>query len=195
MVMNFSKKPQNKEINYNKTRMWKRKMNIGKWNVRSLFWSGAIKVLHNESSKVDSDVVTLQEIKLGSGIQKFDNFTLFNSGAESKKHEFGHVFYVREAFLKYVRDFKIINERICYFRLKAKWFSCTLIHAHTPTNKKTEEVKAELYNLLQQNINLIANSNIKIILGDFNAKVSKEDIYTNPPLATNVYIMKPTTTE
>ena len=175
--------------------MWKRNMNIGKWNVRSLFWSGAIKVLHNESSKVDFDVVTLQEIRLGSGIQKFDNFTLFNSGAESKKHESGRVFYVRGAFLKYVRDLKIINERICYFRLKAKWFSCTLINAHAPTNEKTEEVKEELNNLLQQNINQIANSDIKIILGDFNAKVGKEDIYTNPPLATNVYKMKPTTTE
>jgi len=40
--------------------MWKRNTNIGKWNVRSLFWSGAIKVLHNEPSKSDSDVVALQ---------------------------------------------------------------------------------------------------------------------------------------
>jgi exonuclease III len=94
MVTNFSKEPRNKEINYNKTWMWKRNRNIEKWNVRSLLWSGAVKVLHNVSSKVDSDVVTLQEIRLGSGIQKFDNFTLFNSGAESKKHEFGCVFYV-----------------------------------------------------------------------------------------------------
>jgi len=31
--------------------------------------------------------------------------------------------------------------------------------------------------LLQQNINQIANSEIKIILGDFNAKVGKEDIH------------------
>jgi exonuclease III len=94
-----------------------------------------------------------------------------------------------------LETFKIINERISYFRLKAKWFSCTLINAHAPTNQKTEEVKEELYNLLQQNINQTVNSDIKIILGDFNAKVGKEDIYTNLPLAMNVYIMKPTTTE
>jgi len=40
-----------------------------------------------------------------------------------------------------------------------------------------EEVKEEFYNLLEQNIKQIANSDIKIILGDFNAKVVKEDIY------------------
>jgi mRNA deadenylase 3'-5' endonuclease subunit Ccr4 len=68
-------------------------MNTGTWNVRSLFWSGALKVLHNELLKLDSDIVALQETQLESGIQKFDNFTLFNSGSESKKHEFGCRFY------------------------------------------------------------------------------------------------------
>jgi len=52
-----------------------------------------------------------------------------------------------------------------------------LINVHEPTNNKTEEVKEEFYNLLQQNINQIANSHIKIILGDFNAEVGKEDIH------------------
>jgi len=48
----------------------------------------------------------------------------------------------------------------------------------TCTNKKkTEEVREEFYNLLQQNINQIAKSDIKIIPGDFNAKVGKEDIH------------------
>ena len=77
-------------------------------------------------------------------------------------------------------------------RLKAKWFSCTLVNIHTPTNEKAEEIK-EFYTLLEQNINQIAKSDIKIILGDFNAKVGKENIH-NPPLAMKVYIRKPTTT-
>ena len=34
---------------------------------------------------LDFDVVALQETRLGSGIQKFDNFAIFNSGLESKK--------------------------------------------------------------------------------------------------------------
>ena len=61
--------------------------------------------------------------------------------------------------------------------LNVKWFSCTLINVHAPTNKEMEEVKEELYNLLEQNTNQIANSDIKILLGDFNAKVDKDDIY------------------
>ena len=68
--------------------------------------------------------------------KKFDNFSLFNSGLESKKHEFGCGIYVSGEFLKYVKDFKIINERICCLRLKAEWFLCALISVHAPTNKK-----------------------------------------------------------
>ena len=62
--------------------------------------------------------------------------------------------------------------------LKANLFSCALINVHAPTNEKTDEIKEDVYNLLEENINQIANSDIKIILGDFNAKVGKENIQT-----------------
>jgi len=147
------------------------------WNVRNLFYSGALQVCHNELSELDFNVVVLQETQLESDIQKFENFALFSSGLECKKHEFGCGFYVSGEFLKYVKDFKIINERISCLRLKAKWFSYTLINVHAPTNEKTEEIKEEFYKLLEQNISQIARSDIKITLGDFNAKVGKEIIY------------------
>jgi len=53
VVVNFSKEPR-KEINDDETWMWKRNINIGTWNVRSLFWSGA---LCNKLSKLDFEVV------------------------------------------------------------------------------------------------------------------------------------------
>jgi len=59
-------------------------------------------------------------------------------------------------------------------RLKAKWISCTLINVHASTNEKNG--REEFYNLLEQNINQIQNSDIKIIVGDFNAKVGTENI-------------------
>jgi hypothetical protein len=125
-VTNFSKEPR-KEGTINDKWIWKRDMKIGTWNLRSLFWPGALKVLHNELSNLDFDVVALQETWLGSGFQKFDNFTIFHNGLENKKHEFGCRFYVKGEFLKYVKDFKFINETLCWLKLKAKWFSCALI--------------------------------------------------------------------
>jgi len=64
-------------------------------------------------------------------------------------------------------------------RLEAKWFSCPLINIHAQTNEKMKEIKEKFYTLLEQNINQMANSDIKIILGDFDAKVGKEDIQTH----------------
>ena len=117
-------------------------------------------MLHNELLNLDFDVVALQETWLGSGIQKFDNFAIFNSGLENKKHEFGCGFCVKGEFLKYVKDFKSINEGVCCLRLKAKWFSCTLINVHAPTNEKPEEIK-DFYNLLEQIISQIPSSDIQ----------------------------------
>jgi hypothetical protein len=67
MVRNFFKEPQKKEINDGETWMWKRNMNIGTWNVRSLFWSGAF-----------------QETQLESGIQKCNNFTFLIADQRAK---------------------------------------------------------------------------------------------------------------
>jgi hypothetical protein len=103
--MNFSKEPWNED-----EWIWKRNMKIGTWNVRRLFWPGVLKVLHNELSKLDFNVVALQETRLVCGIKKFDNIIIFNSDLEYKKHEFGCGFYMKEEFLKYVKYFKIINK-------------------------------------------------------------------------------------
>jgi hypothetical protein len=42
-------------------------------------------VLHNELSKLDFNVVAFQDTRLKSGIQKYDNFAIFNSGLENNK--------------------------------------------------------------------------------------------------------------
>jgi hypothetical protein len=68
-VRNFSKEPRKEGIDYDE-RIWKRRMNIGTLNVRSLFWLGALNVLHNELSNLDFDVVALQETRMESDISK-----------------------------------------------------------------------------------------------------------------------------
>jgi len=47
MVMNLSKEPW-KEVIIDGEWICKRNMKIGMWNVQSLFWSGALKLLHND---------------------------------------------------------------------------------------------------------------------------------------------------
>ena len=61
-------------------------------------------------------------------------------------------------------------------RLKSKWFSCTFVNVHAPTSEKREEIKEEFYILREETLNQKANSDIRIIVGDFNAKFVKENV-------------------
>jgi hypothetical protein len=56
------------------------------------------------------------------------------------------------------------------------------------------QVKEEFYNLLHQNINQIANSDINTTLGDFNAKVGEENT-CKPTIEDESFVTKLTTTE
>ena len=65
------------------------------------------------------------------------------------------------------------------------------MNVHTPTNEKPEEIKEDFYTLQEQTISQIPSSDIQITLGDFNAKVGKENIHKpmigNESLLTRVY--------
>ena len=71
MVTDFSKEPQKEGIT-DVEWIWKRNMKNEIWNARTLFWSGALKVLHKELSNLDLDIVVFQETRLESGIQKIE---------------------------------------------------------------------------------------------------------------------------
>ena len=67
--MNFSKEARKGGITDDEW-IWKRNMKIRTWSVRSLFWSGALKVLHNELSNLDFNVVALQETRRRKVVSK-----------------------------------------------------------------------------------------------------------------------------
>jgi len=64
------------------------------------------------------------------------------------------------------------------------------VNAHAQTNEKMEEIKEELYNLLEQNISQIARSDIKIVIGDFNANVGKESTYKPTIVRSTTFLHK-----
>ena len=70
-------------------------------------------------------------------------------------------------------DFEPVNERICEIRVTVKYYNLTLISTHAPTEEKDEVAKEELYCSLEKVCNAVPNDNMKVVLGDFNAKVGK----------------------
>lgn len=70
-----------------------------------------------------------------------------------------------------------INPKLCKLRIKSKFFYISIINVHAPTEDKDEDQKDDFYETLDKTFNSCPKHDIKIIIGDTNAKVGREDIY------------------
>jgi hypothetical protein len=59
---------------------------------------------------------------------------------------------------------------------KGRWCDIVL-NVHAPTEDKDDDTKDSFYEELEQVFNQFPRYHIKILLGDFNAKVGREDIF------------------
>ena len=71
----------------------------------------------------------------------------------------------------------MIDERLAAIRIKAKYFYISLICAHAPTEDKDDTTKDAFYDKLEVLYNRWPRSDIKMLVGDFNAKVGREGIF------------------
>ena len=74
----------------------------------------------------------------------------------------------------HVIGFKPINERLCAIRIKTRFANLWLINAHAPTEVKEDAIKDEFYNDLETLFDSLPSNDVKLLLGDFNAKVGNE---------------------
>jgi exonuclease III len=64
-----------------------------------------------------------------------------------------------------------------YIILKGRWYHIIVLNVHAPTEDKTDDVKDSFYEELECVFDKISTCHTKILLGDFNAKVGREDIF------------------
>jgi endonuclease/exonuclease/phosphatase family metal-dependent hydrolase len=64
-----------------------------------------------------------------------------------------------------------------YTILRGRWCHIVL-NVHAPTEDKTDDVKDSFYEGLERVFDKFPKYHMKILLGDFSAKVSREDIFT-----------------
>ncbi|XP_039297864.1 uncharacterized protein LOC120354582, partial [Nilaparvata lugens] len=151
-------------------------MLIASWNVTSLNRAGSTMRLRQELEKYRIGIVALQEIRWkGNGIMDLGNHTIFYSGHDH--NTFGTGFLVHKNFKDKVIGFKAINERICLLRIKEKFFNISLICVHAPTNEADGNNKDQFYEKLENVYKDTPEYDVKIILGDFNAKLGREQCY------------------
>jgi hypothetical protein len=63
-----------------------------------------------------------------------------------------------------------------YIILRGRWCHIIVLNVHAPTEDKTDDLKGSFFKELE-NVFEFPKDHMKILLGDFNAKLGKEDIF------------------
>ena len=99
---------------------------------------------------------------------------MYSGGEEGSK---GTGFLISKSIKQSVIDFNAINDRMCSLRLRAKFFNITVFCVYAPTEEAEDEEKDVFYTKLEEEINKVQRHDVKMILGDLNAKIGREEVY------------------
>jgi exonuclease III len=132
---------------------------------------GNMHEIADQMLKTQLQIITLQEIKWKGSCQiKKDKYSLYYSCAQQNTGQLGTGFMVKREIAKNIISFQPYNEKICKLRMRGKYFNLTLINVQTPTK--------QFYDDLQRVYESTAKHDVLIILGDLNAKIGKEQAYS-----------------
>jgi exonuclease III len=76
-----------------------------------------------------------------------------------------------------VERVQFVSDRMSYLILRGRWCPIIVLNVHAPTEDKTDDVKDSFYEELESVFDKFPKYHVKIVLGDFNAKVGREDIF------------------
>jgi exonuclease III len=152
-------------------------LSVGSWNVLSLHQSGALKMLLSQLDSHKMDITAIQEIRwTGEGIIDEKNHTIFYS-CDRKHHMFGTGFIVNRRIKHLVTGLKAKHLGYVQYVLRGLFVNYSLICVHAPTEEKDYNEKDNFYEELDQMYEKCPQRDVKIIIGDLNAKISQEETY------------------
>jgi hypothetical protein len=151
-------------------------MRFGTWNFRSLCREGSLKTVARESGKYK--LVGVQEVRWEKGGTERAEGNTFFCGQGTEDHQLGTVFfsYIRESYQQLGKQ-RFVGDRMPYIILRGGWFNIVVLNVHAPCEDKNDDVKDSFYGELARVFDQFPRYVMKILLGDFNAKVGREDIF------------------
>ena len=144
---------------------------IGTWNVRSMN-QGKLEVINQEMARVKVDILGISELKwTGMGEFNSDDHYIYNCGQESLRRN-GVTIMVNKRVRNAVLGCNLKNDRMISVRSQGKPFNITVIQVYAPTSNAEVE---RFYEDLQDLLELPPKKDVLFIIGDWNAKVGRQE--------------------
>jgi endonuclease/exonuclease/phosphatase family metal-dependent hydrolase len=100
--------------------------------------------------------------------------TIICSGSQKRTGQLGTWFMITRKIKASLLDYETNNDRIWKLRMKGRYRNITILSVQAPKEEKKRE-KDEFYTFLEETYQTIQKYDLLIIIGDFNAKVGKEE--------------------
>ena len=95
----------------------------------------------------------------------------------------GHLGLLRDDLYFYhrkvsaVKKTEFVGNSVSYIVLRGRWCNIIVLNVHAPSEEKCDDSKESLSEELEQDFDHFLKYHMKILLGDFNAKVGGENIF------------------
>jgi hypothetical protein len=84
---------------------------------------------------------------------------------------------VHKRIISAVKRVEFVSDRMSYIMLRGRWCHIIVLNVHAPTEDKTDGVKDSFYEELERVFDKFPKYHMKILLGEFSAKVGRKNIF------------------
>ena len=85
--------------------------------------------------------------------------------------------FVHRRLVSAVKRIEFVRDRLSYIVLKGHWLHIIVVNVLAPSEEESKELKDNFYEEIEEVFDHFPKYYMKILLGDFNTKLGREDIF------------------
>ena len=121
---------------------------------------------------LDIDILGICETRwTGNGRFNSDDIVMLYSGGET--HSNGVGIMMKKEFVKSIIGCWTISDRVMVIKLKGTLVNINIIQTYAPTSTSSEHDLETFYHHLDKAMSICKTAEMKIVMGDFNAKIGE----------------------